>query len=313
MAAVLFSGACGGGDDNDTPGASQTAKPIAGSVTPTAATTPTQAPIATPTDILYVVLDGDTLGGIADSFGISVESILDANGLSADAVINVGDTLTIPDVVPPDDPNAAPLRTPDPTDFSQESPIGFHLSMPAEGACLTQNDDQMPNSPREYRAGIHEGVDFFTGFACTDFVRGTPVLAAADGTVIRADKDYRPITEQQVQQLTAESLAQGFTSPGTLDKFRGRQIWIDHGNGIVTRYSHLDGVDASINVGTRVTAGQLIGTTGDSGTVESISNPDFNLHLHFEVRTGDTFLGAGLPPDEVRRLYEQAFGIAGGP
>ena len=57
----------------------------------------------------------------------------------------------------------------------------------------------------------------------------------------------------------------------------------------------------------RVLQGQAVGLIGDSGTPESISNPDSEIHLHWEVRVGDGFLGQGLPPDEVRELYEGLF------
>jgi hypothetical protein len=50
-----------------------------------------------------------------------------------------------------------------------------------------------------------------------------------------------------------------------------------------------------------------VGYIGDSGTPESISSPDTEIHLHWELRIGDTFLGQGLPPDEVRALYEGLF------
>ena len=39
----------------------------------------------------------------------------------------------------------------------------------------------------------------------------------------------------------------------------------------------------------------------------AIEVPDTEIHLHWELRTGDTFLGQGLPPDEVRALYEGLF------
>lgn len=44
----------------------------------------------------YVVSDGDTLSAIADEFGISQQSIIDANGLPNPDAIFVGQTLSIP-------------------------------------------------------------------------------------------------------------------------------------------------------------------------------------------------------------------------
>ena len=92
-----------------------------------------------------------------------------------------------------------------------------------------------------------------------------------------------------------------------IDLFRGRQVWIDHGGGIVTRYAHLDGIPPDIVVGRRVAQGEVVGFVGDSGTPESISSPDTEIHLHWELRVGDDFLGDGLPPEDVRAIYEGLF------
>ena len=46
--------------------------------------------------VAYTIRRGDTLGGIADRHGISLRSLLQANGLSSRSVIYPGDTLTIP-------------------------------------------------------------------------------------------------------------------------------------------------------------------------------------------------------------------------
>lgn len=247
--------------------------------------------------------DGDVLGAIADQFGVSAEELARANQLADAASLSVGQVLVIPGQT------ATPRPTPGPTTASTDNLLGMHLIMPVAGACLTPDDDQMPNAPRDYRAGIHEGVDFFTSYACVDVPRDLPALAVAGGTVMRADHDYRPLTQAQIDELETESAAQGYTSEGTLDKFRGRQVWIDHGNGIVTRYCHLDGVPKEIQVGSKVKQGDTVGYIGDTGTPESASNPDFEIHLHFEIRVGDTFLGAGLDPAQTRAVYEAVFGI----
>ncbi|MEK7248125.1 MAG: LysM peptidoglycan-binding domain-containing M23 family metallopeptidase [Chloroflexota bacterium] len=252
---------------------------------------------------MYAVEDGDVLGVIADLFGVTIDALVEANDLPDETSIAVGQLLIIPGVT------ATPRPSLGPTTTSNANLLGMHLIMPIAGACLTPSDDQMPNAPREYRSGIHEGVDFFTSYACVDVPKGLPELAVADGTIIRADRDYRALTQAQIEQLQAESAAQGFTSAGTLDKFRGRQVWIDHENGIVTRYSHLDGIPREVQVGVEVKQGDIVGYVGDSGTPGSATNPDFEIHLHFEIRVGDTFLGAGLDPAETRAVYEAVFGI----
>jgi len=178
---------------------------------------------------------------------------------------------------------------------------------PIDGACLPQEDELMPNAPREYRFGTHEGVDFYEGRCCVAVARGMPVLAAKTGVVIRADHDYQDITAEEMDALLTLSQQQGSTDAATLDRLRGRQVWVDHGNGIVTRYAHLLSVEAGIANGTVVRAGQVLGYVGNSGTPEGISDADAENHLHFEIRVGDGYLGQGLSAAETRRLWERAF------
>ncbi|MDP9238096.1 MAG: M23 family metallopeptidase [Chloroflexota bacterium] len=178
---------------------------------------------------------------------------------------------------------------------------------PIKGACLPASDPLMPNAPRAYRGGIHEGVDFYGYDNCTGIMKGTAVLAAKDGTVIRADHDYHELT---MAELTAadERIAQGHANDaGVLDLFRGRQVWIDHGKGIITRYAHLSDIAANIEIGTKVVQGETIAFVGDSGTPESLSSPGVEEHLHFELRAGGSFLGKDLPPDDVRAIYARLF------
>jgi murein DD-endopeptidase MepM/ murein hydrolase activator NlpD len=198
--------------------------------------------------------------------------------------------------------------TPPPSNLDPNDLTG--LLLPVEGACLPTSDRLMPNAPRAYRNGVHEGVDFYFGDACVVIGRGTPVVAVAPGVILRADHDYVDITPQQVLELDALTAQQGFSDPVTLDIYRGRQIWVDHGNGIVTRYCHLEEIRDDIAVGIVVQPGQVLGGIGESGTPESVTAPNTELHLHFEIRIGESFLGADLPPDEVRALYVRAFANA---
>ncbi len=184
-------------------------------------------------------------------------------------------------------------------------PTGFVF--PIAGACLPAGDQLMPNAPRAYRNGFHEGLDFYPGLACAPIQRGTPILAAKDGTVIRADLKYVDLTLAQIRELDAKTKAQGFSDPVTLDIYRGRQVWIDHGDGIVTRYCHMESIDPAITTGLAVKAGTRLGGVGESGTPESITDPNTELHLHWELRVGDSFLGSGLPAATVRALYQRVF------
>jgi len=88
--------------------------------------------------------------------------------------------------------------------------------------------------------------------------KGTPVLAAASGAVLKIRTD---------------------TTPG---KGYGNMITIDHGNGWTTAYAHLSKI--LCKVGDEISAGQKIGLVGTTG---GSTGP----HLHFEVRAN------GVPQD----------------
>ena len=210
---------------------------------------------------------------------------------------------------PAPSPSPAPTPTPAPTPYpSRLDPEDLHgFVQPIEGACLPDSDRLMPNAPREYRNGVHEGVDIYPFAACAQIGAGTPVRAVYEGVVVRADLGYADLTAAQVDELARRTAAQGYSDPATLDAYRGRQVWIDHGAGVVTRYAHLASIDPAIAVGAVVARGQRIGGAGESGTPESVTAPGTELHLHWEVRIGDSFLGAGFTSSRVRALYERLF------
>ena len=59
--------------------------------------------------------------------------------------------------------------------------------------------------------------------------------------------------------------------PQQFDRIRGRQVWIDHGKGLVTRYAHLSSI--AVSVGSEIAAGQLVGYSGDTGSLPSQITP----------------------------------------
>jgi murein DD-endopeptidase MepM/ murein hydrolase activator NlpD len=89
-------------------------------------------------------------------------------------------------------------------------------------------------------ARMHAGIDFGAPW-------GSPIVAAADGTVVAA------------------GYGGGY----------GRQVQIAHGGGIVTLYGHMSSIAAT--PGEPVRQGQVIGYVGSSGL-------STGPHLHFEVK-----------------------------
>ena len=92
----------------------------------------------------------------------------------------------------------------------------------------------------ERRARMHEGLDYAAP-------AGTPILAAADGRVIRT---------------------------GTSSSY-GRFVEIQHANGVTSFYAHMSRIGAS--EGDVVAAGDAIGAVGSTGR-------STGAHLHFEIR-----------------------------
>ena len=167
------------------------------------------------------------------------------------------------------------------------------FALPIEGGEIPEDLELLPGAPRDYRGGIHEGIDF-------PAPAETPVLAAASGTVVRVDSSFLDWNREQQDIALYEALTLGYTPAATLDRIRGRQVWIDHGKGVVTRYAHLFAVEPLV-LGQRIEAGALIGQVGSSGY------PQGGPHLHFEVRVGDDFYGDGLSGDALVRAVGRLF------
>ena len=206
------------------------------------------------------------------------------------AIADESDELTVPDSAP-----------------SPVEPVLTGFTVPIPDACLSEFEGHQAGALRAYRNGVHEGLDFYEFASCVPLGLGSVVIAAKDGIIVRADVGYTELT--QAEYDAAEAV--GFQGEEVLDIFRGRQVWIDHGAGVVTRYAHLSAIAASLEDGGPVLAGDIIGFVGESGSPTSLHPVETDFHLHFEIRIGDSYLGEGLPPQDARQLYIEAFGLDG--
>ncbi len=173
-------------------------------------------------------------------------------------------------------------------------PVVSRFIVPIAGTSIPAAPELLPGSAREYRRGVHEGIDL-------PAKTGTLVLAAAAGEIVRMDTDFGDWDATERDRALAEARALGHTPERTLDLIRGRQVWIDHGHGIVTRYAHLAAVSPYLAVGYLVAPGTSLGLVGNSGY------PEGGPHLHFEIRVGDDFFGDGLSPADLSRAIMRAF------
>lgn len=177
------------------------------------------------------------------------------------------------------------------------------LTEPVEGVDVPTSPDRLPGAVREYRGGLHEGLDF----RCT---RGLPVHAAADGKVLTIENEPN-LPEAQRSALLRVCRELGETPPEVLKALHGRRITINlgvrDGHLLTASYSHLDSIRADLKPGMQVHEGDEIGTSGASGTSHAYRRDGWG-EVHFELRIDGRPLGLGLPPSEAGELYREAFG-----
>ena len=126
---------------------------------------------------------------------------------------------------------------------STRTPTGtLQWPLPVAGTITSQFGHRV--DPITGEVSSHTGTDI----ACAE---GTPILAAADGTV---------------------TVANGLDSWGGS---YGYYIQIDHGGGLETLYAHCSSI--CVTTGQQVQSGQVIGYVGHTGRATG-------SHLHFEVR-----------------------------
>ena len=119
--------------------------------------------------------------------------------------------------------------------------------------------------PVYLRQAMHKGVDFAAAI-------GTPVYATGDGVV-----------------KSTRVASNGY----------GKEVVVDHGFGLTTRYGHLH--EILVQEGQQIKRGTIIGTIGDSG---KSTGP----HLHYEVRVNGRavnpkyYYAEDLSPDQYQEI-----------
>ncbi len=182
------------------------------------------------------------------------------------------------------------------------------LILPIEGQVLPGHPGVYPGARRLYRFGVHNGLDLFNQLgARIRIVTGTPARAACAGQVIRVDSAYKDMNYASYSKVIRECWQAHQTSEKNADLLRGCQVWIDSGNGLITKYAHLYRANNKIHVGDRVRQGDIIGYVGVSGTGENLPGRVPYPHLHFEIWLDGKYLGWGLNAAETMSLVEDIF------
>lgn len=184
------------------------------------------------------IVKGDTLKSLAAKYNADANEIAQYNGLDADAPLAVGSTIIIPGGEVTVSQSPTPVKQTVRTIGGGGPVVSGYYSNPVPGGVLTQ--------------GVHDGTAVDIGAA-----RGTPIHAAADGTVIivRNNNGWNGGYGNYVV----------ISHPPTPQTPKGTQ----------TLYAHMKA--ALVSTGQSISSGQVIGYVGMTGRT---TGP----HVHFEVR-----------------------------
>lgn len=258
---------------------------------------------------VYIVMNGDTLSGIASKFGISVATIKWANNLTSDLVkpgqelevplsdgvlikVSKGDTLA----------SLAKKYAGNEQAIADFNWLDYPFTLVA-GQELFIPDGRMPEAPKPVYASTPRTYIRGSGLAGSSvstyfdpnvgkFV-GWPVA----GSTARISQYYKgalhrgiDIADRNLPNILAASGGtiifagcSGYCPPlGSTYGGSGYawSIQIDHGNGYSTWYGHLKNI--YVRTGQSVSAGQIIGQMGSTGR-------STGPHVHFELRRGTAF------------------------
>lgn len=201
-------------------------------------------------DIKYTVAIGDTLSGVSNSFDLDVDTIRVKNNLKDVDTIKPGQVL----VIPAEDLSEKAIAAAD--EREKAKVVAAQVQANAKKAATNKSTGYGFISPmrstgvsRRLEVG-HTGVDYTAPI-------GTPVVAAAGGTVVEAEGGWNG----------------GF----------GINVLMNVGGGMTLRYAHLS--KYVVSPGQSVAQGQIIGYSGNSGR-------STGPHLHFELRVN----GKALDP-----------------
>jgi hypothetical protein len=168
-----------------------------------------------------------------------------------------------------------PVEKPEATEhlsplLSLKVPIGGEVSI---GGCYGYEN---PGWTHQTIGNAGSANDFFA--VDFDVPRGTPVLAAADGTIVTSS-------------LRGDSY--------------GNYIVVDHGNGYHTIYAHLDSLQFRVDKGEpeiRVRQGGLLGYSGNSGT--RLEHLHFGVHRDARISHSGASIGArSVVPEPLDGYY----------
>ena len=234
----------------------------------------------------YMIADGDTLGGIADRYGLSLNTLLWANGLSFRSTLKIGQGLTIP----PTDGVIHQVRRGETVGkiaqlykAKPEEIIKFNKLQEGGADIVVGEELVIPGGVKPQP--VYVPARRPSGFAG---ILAPPHLSVPSGSGYIWPTTARHITQYFGWRHTGLDIAGPAGTPvyaslsGVVTRSScgwnggyGGYIIIDHGNGLQTLYGHNS--RHYVSVGEAVTQGQTIAAMGSTGR-------STGSHVHFEIR-----------------------------
>ncbi|CAM3962132.1 M23 family metallopeptidase [Alkalicoccus chagannorensis] len=180
------------------------------------------------------------------------------------------------------------------------------MERPIEGASVSTVESHLPGAPRDYRNGVHEGIDYYDYASGVEITTDTEIYGMAEGTVVRVDHDFEEYPSHEVRDADLEKSAEvGFTPEYIFDRLRGQQVWVQYEDGIMIRFAHLDDIPEELELGQQVDADTAIGYVGNTGTSDSLNDGDGGLHLHKDILvSGELFWEPYTLEETAAILYD---------
>ena len=195
--------------------------------------------------------------------------------------------------------------------FDIEWVKNLKLILPCENIPVPKRTMRLPNAPRNYRNGIHRGIDFFANW-------GTPIRAVAEGVVIRSDLHYEEVSPSFRESVLNSSARVGKTPSDIFNNILlGQSVFLDHGFNlipgfrVISIYAHLSHINSDIKPGRFIKAGEIFAKSGNSGVKESTLGSRKGSHLHWELimQKGkkEIFLGKDIPNPKLYNVLSSIF------
>ena len=187
----------------------------------------------------------------------------------------------------------------------------LRLILPCENIPVPKRTMRLPNALRNYRNGIHRGIDFFANW-------GTPIRAVADGVVIRSDLHYEEVSPSFRENVLKSSARVGKTPSDIFNSILlGQSVFLDHGFNlipdfrVISIYAHLSHINPDIKPGRLVKSGEVFAKSGNSGVKESTLGSRAGSHLHWELilqkDKEEIYLGKDIPNPELYNMLTSIF------